>query len=70
VSKDLDIRSVYLGQEPHLKIGGDHLSGPADEISQPSGDRPSPPTDLQKLATSSESKTLNTPFRKWVETLL
>jgi hypothetical protein len=70
VSKDLDIRGVYLGQEPQLKVGGDHPPRRPDEISQPPGDRPSPSTDLQTLVASSESKTLNTPFRKGVETLL
>jgi hypothetical protein len=47
VPKDLDVRGVYLGQKPQLQVGGDHAPGRADDVRQPPGDRPSPPTDLQ-----------------------
>jgi hypothetical protein len=61
VPEDLDVRGVYLGQEPQLKVGGDHVSGRADEARQPPGDRPSPPADLQAPSALSDSQTLNAP---------
>ena len=70
VPEDLDVRGVYLAQKPHLQVGGDHTPGRADDIRQPPGDRPSPPTNLQTPSALADSKTLNAPLRKGVETLL
>ena len=68
--EDLDVRSVYLGQEPKLQVGGDHAPGRADHIGQPPGDRPSAPADLQAPRALTDFKTLNAPLREQAETLL
>ena len=70
VSKDLDVRRVYLAQKTQLEIRSDHASGGANDIRQPAGDRPSPPTDLQTPSAPADSKPLNAPLRKGVEMLL
>ena len=70
VSKDLDVRRVYLAQKPQLEVRGDHASGGANDIRQPAGDRPSPPTDLQTPSAPADSKALDAPLRKRVEMLL
>jgi hypothetical protein len=70
VSKDLDVRDVYLGQEAQLQVGGDHPPGRADDFRQPPGDRPPPPTDFQAPSALADPKTLNAPLGKGVETLL
>ena len=70
VPDDLDVEGVYLTQKPQLQVGSDHAPGRASHIGQPPGDRPSPPTDLQTPRALADSKTLNAPLRKRVETLL
>jgi len=70
VPEDLDVRGIDLGQEPHLQVCGDYVSGRADELGQPPGDRPSPPANLQAPRCLADFKTLNAPLRKWVKTLL
>jgi hypothetical protein len=46
------------------------MSGRADDIGEPPGDRPSPAPDLQTPSALADSKTLNAPLRKRVETVL
>ena len=70
VSDDLDVRGVYLTQKPDLQVGSDHAPGRANQIGQPPGDRPSPPTDFQTPSAHADPETLNALFRKRVETLL
>src|SRR5215472_16359578 len=70
VSKDLDVRGVYLGQKPQLQDGGDHPTGRADDFRQPPGDRPSPSADFQTSSALADPETLNAPLGKGVETLL
>ncbi len=70
VPDDLDVRGVYLGQQPDLQVRGDHAPGRTDDLRQPPGDRPPPPADLQTPSTLVDSKTLNAPLRQRVETLL
>ena len=70
VSKNFDIRGVYLAQEPHLEIGGRHVSGRANPLGHPPSDRPSPPTDLQTPSAPAYPEALDAPLREWVEMLL
>jgi hypothetical protein len=69
VSDDLDVGSVDLGQKPQLQVGGGHMSGRAGDMGEPPGDRPSPAPDLQTPSALADSKTLNAPLRKRVETV-
>jgi len=70
VPEDLDVRGVYLGQEPQRQVGGSDASVRADDIRQPPRDRPSPPADLQAPSALADANTLKTLLGKRVETLL
>ena len=69
VSKDLDVRQVYLAQKPQLEVRGDHASGRPNDLGQPGVIDPRP-TDLQTPGAPADSKTVDSPLREGVETLL